>query len=129
MGSVVGEVVEIDGSIMEGGGQILRMSVGSFKVQTRILEPNGSLSSGSVPTLCSLSNAQCYLLKVGLSALLRKPIKIHGIRAGRSSPGLKAQHLTGINLVALIFFLITSNVNLGAGADRRKAGRWKFWLN
>ena len=27
MGSVVGEVVEIDGSIMEGGGQILRMSV------------------------------------------------------------------------------------------------------
>ena len=48
MGSVVGEVVEIDGSIMEGGGQILRMSVGSFKVQTQILEPNGSLSSGSV---------------------------------------------------------------------------------
>ena len=27
MGSVVGEEVEIDGSIMEGGGQILRMSV------------------------------------------------------------------------------------------------------
>ena len=27
MGSVVGEVVEIDGSVMEGGGQILRMSV------------------------------------------------------------------------------------------------------
>ena len=35
MGSVVGEVVEIDGSIMEGGGQILRMSVGSFKVRTQ----------------------------------------------------------------------------------------------
>jgi len=62
MGSVVGEVVEIDGSVMEGGGQILRMSV-------------------------------------GLSALLKRPIRIHGIRAGRSSPGLKAQHLTGINLV------------------------------
>jgi len=54
--------VVIDGSIMEGGGQILRMSV-------------------------------------GLSALLKKPIRIDGIRAGRSSPGLKAQHLTGITLV------------------------------
>jgi len=55
--------INIDGSIMEGGGQILRMSV-------------------------------C------LAALLRKPIRIQGIRAGRSSPGLKSQHLTGVSLVA-----------------------------
>ena len=39
MGSVVGEVVEIDGSIMEGGGQILRMSVGSFKVRIGFSNP------------------------------------------------------------------------------------------
>ena len=70
-----GEVLQIDGSLMEGGGQILRMSV-------------------------------------GLAALLRRPIQINNIRAGRwrtgpslptsssrSSPGLKAQHLTGIHLV------------------------------
>ena len=77
MGSVVGEVVEIDGSVMEGGGQILRMSV-------------------CATVSCSLFT---NILKVGLSALLKRPIRIHGIRAGRSSPGLKAQHLTGINLV------------------------------
>jgi len=57
-----GEVLSIDGSVMEGGGQILRMSV-------------------------------------GLSALLSTPIRISKIRAGRASPGLKAQHLTGLSLV------------------------------
>lgn len=56
------DMVTIDGSLMEGGGQILRMAV-------------------------------------GLAALLGRPTTITGIRAGRSSPGLKSQHLTGISLV------------------------------
>jgi len=55
-------LTEVDGSIMEGGGQMLRMT--------------GSLS-----------------------AIFRKPVRIIKIRAGRASPGLKAQHLTGLNLV------------------------------
>jgi len=52
----------LDGSLMEGGGQILRLSV-------------------------------------ALSAILKKPICIEKIRAGRDQPGLKSQHMTGIRLV------------------------------
>lgn len=60
-----GEVVVIDGSYGEGGGQILRTSL-------------------------------------ALSALTQKPLRIERIRAGRSRPGLRPQHLTGVKAVQLI---------------------------
>nr|CAD7261513.1 unnamed protein product [Timema shepardi]CAD7569308.1 unnamed protein product [Timema californicum] len=55
-------VTEIDGSILEGGGQILRMAL-------------------------------------AFSALRKIPIRVHNIRAGRSNPGLRAQHLKGVKIV------------------------------
>ncbi|KAL4149986.1 hypothetical protein QTP88_003837 [Uroleucon formosanum] len=61
----------IDGSVLEGGGQILRLSV-------------------------------------AFSCLLEKPILINKIRAGRSNPGLKPQHLAGIQLVKQMCNAITN---------------------
>ncbi|XP_029943106.1 RNA 3'-terminal phosphate cyclase [Salarias fasciatus] len=57
------EPVELDGSVMEGGGQILRV--------------------------CA-----------ALSCITGTPIRVRNIRAGRSTPGLRPQHLCGLQLLS-----------------------------
>ena len=69
--------IEIDGSLGEGGGQILRTAV-------------------------------------SLSAITCKPIRVKNIRAKRSNPGLRPQHLTAIQILAEIFGAQTENVRVGA---------------
>src|SRR5262245_61163364 len=58
-------MIEVDGSLGEGGGQILRTSI-------------------------------------ALASVLGKEVRISKIRAGRSSPGIKAQHLAGVMAAAEI---------------------------
>ncbi|XP_061594856.1 RNA 3'-terminal phosphate cyclase [Cololabis saira] len=57
------EMVQIDGSVMEGGGQILR--------------------------LCA-----------ALSGITGSAVEVSKVRAGRTTPGLRPQHLSGLQLVS-----------------------------
>jgi RNA 3'-phosphate cyclase len=71
-------MIEIDGSVGEGGGQILRTSV-------------------------------------SLSALTMTPVRVINIRAGRKQPGLRRQHMAGIELTGQLVSADISGLEIGSG--------------
>jgi RNA 3'-phosphate cyclase len=71
-------MITVDGSIMEGGGQLLRM-------------------------------ATAY------SAIMGEPVRVENVRAGRSDPGLKPQHLTTLRAAAEMCGAQLSGNRAGSG--------------
>jgi RNA 3'-terminal phosphate cyclase (ATP) len=71
------DLVKIDGSQGEGGGQILRTAI-------------------------------------SLSAITGKPIEVSNIRANRTNPGLRPQHMAGIRIIADLFHAKSENLKVGA---------------
>ena len=70
-------MILVDGSMGEGGGQLLRYAV-------------------------------------ALAALLQKPVKVYNIRAKRSNPGLRPQHLTAIKLIASLVKAEVKGLEVGS---------------
>lgn len=93
--TVSSDLVKIDGSHGEGGGQILRTAI-------------------------------------SLSAISGKAIEVTNIRANRTNPGLRPQHLAGIKIIADLFHAKSENLKVGAEwirfspSDKFEGGSIKF---
>lgn len=74
---------------------------------------------------------QIVRTSVALSALLEKSIHVRNVRAKRTPPGLKAQHLTGVKAVATLSKAQCSGLDIGSieftfEPKSRMAGRFRF---
>lgn len=57
---------------------------------------------------------QILRTSIALSALTLKPVRVFNIRAGRSQPGLKKQHLTGIDLTGRLVGAELEGLDVGS---------------
>jgi RNA 3'-terminal phosphate cyclase (ATP) len=80
------KLVEIDGSMLEGGGSIVRLSS-------------------------------------AISAICKKPVRIRNIRAGRPMPGLRNQHLRGLQLLSDVWGGSLENARVGSMDVTFRPGR------
>ncbi len=81
-------MIDVDGSLGEGGGQILRTAV-------------------------------------ALASVLGKDVRVSNIRAGRSQPGIKAQHLAGVKAAAQICEASVVGAEVGSSKLEYRPGRPK----
>jgi RNA 3'-terminal phosphate cyclase (ATP) len=67
-------------------------------------EPGPAATGGAEPLRVDGSmgegGGQVFRSAIALSALLERPLEIHGIRSRRKKPGLRPQHLTGLRALA-----------------------------
>jgi RNA 3'-terminal phosphate cyclase (ATP) len=69
---------------------------------------------------------------ISLSAITGKPVEVINIRANRSNPGLRPQHMTAIKIIADLFHAEFENLKIGADwirflpSDKFKGGSVKF---
>ncbi len=87
-----------------------------------MLEIDGSQGEGG---------GQILRTSIALSALTMKPIRVFKIRAGRAEPGLKKQHMAGVELVGQIVNAEIEGLEVGSmevtfRPRERRTGRFKY---
>lgn len=91
-------------------------------MDSTMIEIDGSYGEGG---------GQILRTTVALSALTMKPVKVTNIRAGRKNPGLRNQHIAGIELTGQIVNADTAGLSEGSmeiqfRPRERKGGRFTY---